>query len=173
MPSPRTTNIQEKHTKIDIPSDKSSIIGSLCKILLLSGLFLYLISIILLNHPNCPSTEFLSPFKLTLPSSKPNISASSATNINHLMFGLLGSIGAWKHRKAYIESWWRPNVTHGYLYLDGAPTDDLLPWPSSSPPFRVSEDNTRFVHFFLFLLLICSIFLIKYFLGLFLNASYC
>ncbi|KAM7518015.1 hypothetical protein LguiB_016977 [Lonicera macranthoides] len=61
------------------------------------------------------------------------------------MFGLLGSVREWKHRKAYIESWWRPNITYGYLYLDTAPTDDFLPWPSSSPPFRVSENNTRLI----------------------------
>ncbi|KAL6284400.1 hypothetical protein ACE6H2_015329 [Prunus campanulata] len=50
----------------------------------------------------------------------------------------------WKKRKAYTEAWWKPNVTRGYLFLDRAPTPEFLPWPSSAPPFRVSEDITGF-----------------------------
>ena len=44
------------------------------------------------------------------------------TNFNHVIFGLLGSEKAWHDRKHYMESWWRPNVTHGFLYLDEAST---------------------------------------------------
>ncbi|GJS79945.1 glycoprotein-N-acetylgalactosamine 3-beta-galactosyltransferase, partial [Tanacetum coccineum] len=50
---------------------------------------------------------------------------------------------AWHYRKPYIESWWRPNLTRGYLYLDTAPTNDLLPWSLNSPPYRISDDNTK------------------------------
>ena len=32
----------------------------------------------------------------------------------------------------------------GYLNLDAAPTGDLLPWSSASPPYRVSDDLTEF-----------------------------
>uniref|UniRef100_M1CXX1 Fringe n=1 Tax=Solanum tuberosum TaxID=4113 RepID=M1CXX1_SOLTU len=68
------------------------------------------------------------------------------TNLNHLLFGLLGSEEAWHFRKEYIESWWRPNKTRGYLFLDVAPTgDDLLPWSSSSPPYRVSDNITQLI----------------------------
>lgn len=56
------------------------------------------------------------------------------------MFGLLGSANAWKHRKSYIESWWRPNVTRGYIYLDTTPSSEFFPWPLSSPPLRISQD---------------------------------
>ncbi|CAK9183466.1 unnamed protein product [Ilex paraguariensis] len=108
----------------------------------MSGLFLYLISLFLSNNPDCPGSEFFSPLRLKWPLPKSEIT-DSTTNLNHLMFGLVGSVDAWKHRKAYIESWWRPNATRGYLYLDTAPTEDLLPWPPSSPPFRVSDDNTE------------------------------
>ncbi|CAK9183464.1 unnamed protein product [Ilex paraguariensis] len=127
--------------KLRFPFDKF-LVGSLCKTLLISGLFLYLISLFLSNNPDCPASEFFSPLRLTWPLPKSEIT-DSTTNLNHLMFGLVGSVDAWKHRKAYIESWWRPNATRGYLYLDTAPTEDLLPWPPSSPPFRVSDDNTE------------------------------
>lgn len=69
----------------------------------------------------------------------------SPTNLSHLVFGLLGSEKAWHHRKAYIESWWRPNATVGYLLLDKPPTGELLPWHPYSPPYRVSDNVTRVV----------------------------
>ncbi|KAH0987593.1 hypothetical protein GBA52_014770 [Prunus armeniaca] len=53
-------------------------------------------------------------------------------------------MNTWKKKKAYTEAWWKPNVTCGYLFLDRAPTLEFLPWPSSAPPFRVSEDITGF-----------------------------
>ncbi|WZZ22519.1 hypothetical protein YC2023_123906 [Brassica napus] len=45
----------------------------------------------------------------------------TTTNLSHLMFVLVGSSSAWKHRRTYIESWWRPNVTQ-----------IQLPWFSNS-----------------------------------------
>lgn len=90
------------------------------------------------NHQN------LSPLNLKWPYSPPN-STNSPTNINHLMFGLLGSAKTWKHRKTYIESWWRPNVTRGYVYLDTTPSSESLPWSPSSPPFRICEDTSTII----------------------------
>nr|GLL32498.1 uncharacterized protein LOC109152267 [Ipomoea trifida] len=69
----------------------------------------------------------------------------SPTNLSHLVFGLLGSEKAWHHRKAYVESWWRPNATVGFLLLDKSPGEELLPWPPSSPPYRVSDNVSRVV----------------------------
>ncbi|KAH0746598.1 hypothetical protein KY285_008255 [Solanum tuberosum] len=58
-----------------------------------------------------------------------------------------GSEEAWHHRKPYIESWWRPNVTIGHLLLDVPPQgEDLLPWSLNSPPYRVSDDVPRLVN---------------------------
>ncbi|KAI3461125.1 hypothetical protein Pfo_017788 [Paulownia fortunei] len=75
-----------------------------------------------------------------------SIPTNSATNLSHLVFGLVGSEKAWHHRKAYIESWWRPNVTRGILFLDKPPTASLLPWSPSSPPYKVSDDLTKFLN---------------------------
>ncbi|XP_047309097.1 uncharacterized protein LOC124912505 [Impatiens glandulifera] len=67
------------------------------------------------------------------------------TNITHLVFGLIGSLKAWKHRHAYIETWWRPNVTRGYLFLDSAPTGAASAWPDSFPPLRVSDNISTLI----------------------------
>ncbi|KAI3790833.1 hypothetical protein L2E82_04184 [Cichorium intybus] len=99
-----------------------------------------LIVIVLLsfsNQPNSLGTDFFHV--TTHQSSLP----PDTTNVSHLVFGLLGSVKTWHYRKPYIESWWRPNITRGYLYLDRNPTDDLLPWSGDYPPFRISDDNTR------------------------------
>ncbi|PIN25821.1 Galactosyltransferase [Handroanthus impetiginosus] len=71
---------------------------------------------------------------------------SSPTNLSHLVFGLVGSEKAWHHRKAYIESWWRPNITRGFLFLDKPPTGDLLPWSHASPSYKISDDLTKFIN---------------------------
>lgn len=85
-------------------------------------------------------------FSLDIPTSEQVPSVTTQTNLSHIVFGLVGSEGAWHNRRAYIESWWRPNVTRGFLFLDKAPTEMLLPWSQNSPPYRVSEDLTEFLN---------------------------
>ncbi|KAH7839087.1 hypothetical protein Vadar_034738 [Vaccinium darrowii] len=75
----------------------------------------------------------------------PPLQDNSPTNLNHIVFGRVGSLKEWRHRKSYIESWWRPNVTRGYIYLDAAPMEELLPWSAASPPYRVSDDISKIV----------------------------
>ena len=52
-------------------------------------------------------------------------------------------MNTWKYKKLYIEAWWRPNVTRGYLFLDRPPTEEFQPWPATSPPFRINEDIAK------------------------------
>ncbi|CAA2993821.1 uncharacterized protein LOC111392510 [Olea europaea subsp. europaea] len=129
-------------------SDNFSV-SSLCKTLMILALLLYLIFNSISNqYPNCPSADFFPLLKKRAIPAKEYSEANSIdspTNISHLVFGILGSERAWHHRKAYIESWWRPNVTQGYVYLDNAPTGDLVPWSKNSPPYKVSEDLTKFL----------------------------
>lgn len=115
-----------------------AIVATLCKILLCIGILCYIVSLISSNHSNSLTDYMVLVRKEKILQSK--ISVSATTNISHLLFGIIGSQGAWNYRKGYVESWWRPNVTKGYLYLDSPPAIDLLPWSSSSPPFRVSEN---------------------------------
>lgn len=130
--------------------------GGPCKTLVILAtlscfLFVYLSN----QYPNCPVSDFFSPFlkrhslisasNSTQTPSSSSSSTDSPTTLDHLVFGLVGSEKAWHHRKSYIESWWRPNKTRGFLFLDREPTGDLLPWSAASPPYRVSDDLTKFL----------------------------
>ncbi|KAE9462218.1 hypothetical protein C3L33_05874, partial [Rhododendron williamsianum] len=117
----------------------------LVKTLAISGAFLYFSYLFFLTQSYFLDSEFYSPVQhiFAAPQTTPSPHGDSPTNISHLVFGLVGSLKGWRHRKAYIESWWRPNVTRGYLYLDTAPTEELLPWSAASPQFRVSDDISK------------------------------
>ncbi|KAK6118595.1 hypothetical protein DH2020_047663 [Rehmannia glutinosa] len=72
------------------------------------------------------------------------VNISTTTNISHLFFGIAGASNTWSKKKLYVETWWRPNVTRGLVFMDKSPVQNL-PWPLSIyPPFRVSEDNSRY-----------------------------
>ncbi|XP_009603789.1 uncharacterized protein LOC107798227 [Nicotiana tabacum] len=128
-------------------------VSGLCKVVLFSGIVLYLASIFLFKDPNCSPSEFLETSSSRLTNPNPNSSIShfissndtNPTNLSHLVFGLLGSEKAWHYRKSYIESWWRPKITRGYLFLDEKPKWNLLPWSKNSPPYRISDDITKLV----------------------------
>ncbi|KAI4306733.1 hypothetical protein L6164_029986 [Bauhinia variegata] len=111
--------------------------GTLSKSIAIIGLVLFLSYTFLMN----PSYQLpLFPAK---PQEKFPVIKASPTNISHIVFGTVGSVNTWKHKRSYIESWWQPNVTKGYIFMDSAPGNEYLPWPSTSPPFRVSEDITK------------------------------
>ncbi|XP_051142221.1 uncharacterized protein LOC127259117 [Andrographis paniculata] len=116
------------------------------KYFLISLLILY---ILFISFPTHLSTfDLMSSFKSINnkpPNSNSSASSSSPTTLRHVVFGLVGSEGSWHHRRRYIESWWRPNATRGYIFLDRPPTGDLLPWPDASPPYRLSENLTAFL----------------------------
>ncbi|WOG82950.1 hypothetical protein DCAR_0102122 [Daucus carota subsp. sativus] len=116
------------------------------KIIAGSVITIYLTFILFLsnNELNFLPSNLLSPLLVKLPSSiSSRPSENSPTEIKHLMFGLLGSAKAWEHRYSYIESWWRPNITRGYLYLDKNPSPEFHPWPKSSPPLKISDDISK------------------------------
>ncbi|KAE8055789.1 hypothetical protein FH972_012611 [Carpinus fangiana] len=95
-----------------------------------------------------PSNNYQPFSRLLSTSSYPTTTTpNSPTNINHIVFGIVGSLNTWNSRKPYVESWWRPNITRGYLFLDRPPTPEFQPWPSNLPPFRVSEDVRKITTF--------------------------
>ncbi|KAL5973443.1 hypothetical protein ACLOJK_030093 [Asimina triloba] len=120
--------------------------GRFCKLLGATGLLIYLF-ILLFNNPSIQTPEYLissfiakqhhtschaqNHYHLSTNTNE------STTNLNHIVFGLAGSVKTSRSRGQYAELWWRPNITRGFVWLDQAPN---YPWPSSSPPFRVSEE---------------------------------
>lgn len=119
---------------------------NLCKILAIAGFTLFIFFMYVSHYPVLPnsiSSDCLSSLKKTfdLPSSPQQV---SATDITQLVFAISGSVKAWRDRRSYFREWWRPNVTRGYIFFDKKPTPDLLPWPSELPPYRISENTTKF-----------------------------
>ncbi|CAL1391081.1 unnamed protein product [Linum trigynum] len=138
------------------PSTMSTSNGALCKSIVISGLALFMLYTVWSNHANNNYTAAdllltdlqlkwpTSPFTTT--SSPNNISTNVVppTDISHIGFIVVSSLATWKHRKPYTESWWRPNSTRGYVFLDKEPTTaEFLPWLVTSPPWRVNEDITK------------------------------
>ncbi|KAL5709489.1 hypothetical protein ACHQM5_020173 [Ranunculus cassubicifolius] len=64
------------------------------------------------------------------------------TNISHILFGIGASVNSWKYRRHYSELWWEQNSTRGFVWLDENPNA----WPETSPPYRVSEDTSKFTY---------------------------
>ncbi|GAV80000.1 DUF604 domain-containing protein [Cephalotus follicularis] len=117
-------------------------LSTLCKSIAITSLSLILIyAFSNYNHPYGNYSSYLSmPFELKWTASNSPNNTNSPTNISHIMFVIVSSLSTWKHRKAYVDAWWRENVTRGNLFFDEAPNGDFHPWPSSSPPFQVNED---------------------------------
>ncbi|KAK3037423.1 hypothetical protein RJ639_031917 [Escallonia herrerae] len=88
--------------------------------------------------PCCPDRDQIS---LSTKAEGLIASESDSTNISHLFFGIGGSAKSWNDRRHYCEAWWKPNVTRGFVWLDEKPNTT---WPESSPPYKISEDSSRF-----------------------------
>ncbi|XP_019155429.1 PREDICTED: uncharacterized protein LOC109152288 [Ipomoea nil] len=124
------------------PASGNALVVGLSKALLVSGVVFFLGIVLIPNARNCPSDL------AHVGESEAGVAAAEAasTNMSHLIFGIVGSEGAWHNRKAYVESWWRPNVTRGHILLDKEPTGDLLPWSPQSPPYKISYNITEVVN---------------------------
>lgn len=131
--------------KISCFSSKFS--RELWKSLVISGISVitvYLIYTLLSSSPCCQSSKLLNTKVDLYKLRRPNFSANnSPTSIDHLVFGIAGSSNLWGNRRWYIEAWWRSNITRGFLFLERPPIEHL-PWPSTSPPFRLYEDDSKY-----------------------------
>ncbi|PIN05287.1 Galactosyltransferase [Handroanthus impetiginosus] len=81
----------------------------------------------------------------TKPKHKPPkpIPSPSPTNISHIVFGIAGSTKTYQNRASYIQSWWKPNKTRGFIFFETLPNNHL-PWSNSSPPFHISENTSKY-----------------------------
>ncbi|XP_047321411.1 uncharacterized protein LOC124925455 [Impatiens glandulifera] len=141
---PVKSTFSTPQTIIGLPSQ--AFLLSLCKILAVAGLVLSSVSFFIINNPTCSQgSTIVTPLRKIFvpPPREYSVDPPPPTELHHLVFGLVGSAKAWPRRRHYIESWWIENLTRGYMFLDNPPTKELLPWPSTSPPFRVSEDNSE------------------------------
>ena len=107
-----------------------------CKLIPVSGLIFYVIY----NFSNIHSSSLVNNL---IYNHLQHPKTFSPTNITHLVFGIASSSNTWAKRRHSIESWWQPNVTRGFLFLDRAHRE-FFPWSPSSPPLRISEDTSRY-----------------------------
>ncbi|ERN08018.1 uncharacterized protein LOC18436258 [Amborella trichopoda] len=105
-----------------------------------------LVYLLLSSQPSFPSSQCFPSWMLTRERTNSRSPFSnnfrSPTKIGHILFGIAGSSKTWRNRGPYIDLWWEPNKTRGHVWLDSPPTK--YPWPSSSPPFRISENTAIF-----------------------------
>lgn len=90
--------------------------------------------------PDCEEQKFTHSVDF---SQSPRSDSIEETNISHIFFGIGGSAKTWNTRRHYCEVWWKPNITRGFVWLDDTPAG-IKKWPDSSPPYRISEDTSRF-----------------------------
>lgn len=123
-------------------------LGTLCKSIAICGLVLFLFYTFLFgNLPYNESLHLFMPFGNQWSPSSANVTDNLPTNVSHIRFVIAGSVRTWLHRRPYVEAWWRENMTRGNLWLEFPPPKEFLPWPSSSPPFRVHEDVRKiYIH---------------------------
>lgn len=118
------------------------------KYVVILGLFFLLIIYTLMFHPS-NHDHYQFPYFARFQAKKPQSSQCSSTNsydpttLDDIRFCVAASIKTWKLKKPYIESWWKANVTRGYVFFEEPPGEEFLPWPSTSPEFRVHEDVTK------------------------------
>ncbi|XP_057768559.1 uncharacterized protein LOC130988647 [Salvia miltiorrhiza] len=125
------------------PPASYTLFNKLFKSLLISGLLIYVIYIIN-NNNSWFHTSINNASNLSHPHPHPPGPPPPNTNATHIVFGIAASASTWSHRKHYVQSWWRPNITRGYVFLDKI-QPDLLPWPNHTlPPFRISQDTSKY-----------------------------
>ncbi|XP_027348220.1 uncharacterized protein LOC113859713 [Abrus precatorius] len=110
-----------------------------------------LVNFILVSSSFCAlyvvvSVLLLGPAKL-VHMNKGSQDVSTATTLDHLVFGIASSKGSWPKRKEYVKLWWNNNKTmKGCVFVDSIPDEDHggNENDTSLPPLCVSEDTSRF-----------------------------
>jgi hypothetical protein len=75
-------------------------------------------------------------------SSSQDVSITTNTTLDHIVFGIASSKSSWTKRKEYVKLWWKTDAMKGCVFMDSLPSNEDD--PSSLPPLCVSEDTSRF-----------------------------
>ncbi|KAG6504906.1 uncharacterized protein LOC121985634 [Zingiber officinale] len=68
---------------------------------------------------------------------------STATELQHIVFGIAASAKLWEKRKAYIKVWWRPRQMRGFVWLDKF-VKEMKAKDPALPVLKISGDTSRF-----------------------------
>lgn len=101
----------------------------------------YVSFLVLSTHPCWQSSDCLAVL-VTRDNTGRRIESveASSTSLDHIVFGIAASAHKWKQRKPYIDLWWQPGRTRGFVWLD-QPVNETSP---AGPPIRISEDTSQF-----------------------------
>lgn len=79
-------------------------------------------------------------------SSSKDVSITTSTTLDHIVFGIASSKNSWQKRKDYVKLWWKNNnAMRGCVFLDSLPDEkDPSRNDTSLPRLCVSEDTSRF-----------------------------
>ncbi|KAL3850642.1 hypothetical protein ACJIZ3_012524 [Penstemon smallii] len=122
-------------------TNPSIILNKFFKLLLISGFIFYIIYILLFFNPYYNISTFFT--KSSPKGPELATSSFSPTNISDIVFSIAGSTTTWWERTSYIESWWKPNITRGYVFFEKNP-QEITPWPKYYPQFRISENTSKY-----------------------------
>ncbi|CDP09106.1 unnamed protein product [Coffea canephora] len=144
----QTNSTELIRSQQNVAQFSNGVAKKLYKLVVISGLVLYIMYNLWPGFHCCYSFSVLTHLRPTVvgnleSSYSSGTGTNSATSISHIVFGIASTSNSWRNKRWFIESWWRPNVTRGFVFLDTFPVD-LIPWPASSPPFRISENTSRY-----------------------------
>nr|ACR35133.1 unknown [Zea mays] len=76
----------------------------------------------------------------------PAAAVSTATTLQHVVFGIAASSRFWDKRKEYIKVWWRPRgAMRGYVWLDRKVRESNMSTARTGlPDIRISSDTSAF-----------------------------
>ncbi|XP_047077122.1 uncharacterized protein LOC124687375 isoform X1 [Lolium rigidum] len=89
------------------------------------------------------------PATVTVPTARPPPApatatvSTTATTLQHVVFGIAASARLWEKRKEYIKIWWRPNSgMRGFVWLDRGVRESSV--PAGLPAIKISSDTSGF-----------------------------
>ncbi|GAB2271741.1 hypothetical protein Dimus_006570 [Dionaea muscipula] len=96
-----------------------SVISALLFFLFVAYIAFLLISIYAQSSSSSSSRVLrFSSFRCSLINVTSTSTPQEITGLQHIVFGIGSAAKNWEHRKNYVEYWWRPNVTRGFVWLD-------------------------------------------------------
>ncbi|PKA60424.1 hypothetical protein AXF42_Ash008484 [Apostasia shenzhenica] len=92
------------------------------------------------SPPPPPPTAVPLPPPPAAPQAPP---LSTATGLQHIVFGIAASAKFWENRKEYIKIWWRPRQMRGFVWLDKAVKESRSSG-AALPAIKISGDTAKF-----------------------------
>ncbi|XP_047077123.1 uncharacterized protein LOC124687375 isoform X2 [Lolium rigidum] len=97
------------------------------------------------NTSSTPPPPPPPPATVTVPPPAPATAtvSTTATTLQHVVFGIAASARLWEKRKEYIKIWWRPNSgMRGFVWLDRGVRESSV--PAGLPAIKISSDTSGF-----------------------------